>query len=201
MAKSEKEMIEKYKARMKRQNEKIKENYDRVSATLPNGTIDRIKALGLTINGVINESVLAYLDCMEEAQAEEEQNSAETAEIQDSAPDTEAAELPPVEPETSEPFNPLPDAETPVSTPENGLKPLTIEDIQAMLDNRKADEIRREKERQERKEQEEQEEQERRKLLANPEYAATYAQLMAMETAEKEKKRAETLTRARLETI
>lgn len=74
MAKSEKEMIEKYKARMKRQNEKIKENYDRVSATLPNGTIDRIKALGLTINGVINESVLAYLDCMEEAQAEEEQN-------------------------------------------------------------------------------------------------------------------------------
>ena len=194
MAKSEKEMIEKYKARMKRQNEKIKENYDRVSATLPNGTIDRIKALGLTINGVINESVLAYLDCMEEAQAEEEQNSAETAEIQDSAPDTEAAELPPVEPETSEPPKPLPDAET----PENGLKPLTIEDIQAMLDNRKADEIRREKERQERKEQEEQE---RRKLLANPEYAATYAQLMAMETAEKEKKRAETLTRARLETI
>lgn len=118
MAKSEKEMIEKYKARMKRQNEKIKENYDRVSATLPNGTIDRIKALGLTINGVINESVLAYLDCMEEAQAEEEQ-----------------------------------------------------------------------------------EEQERRKLLANPEYAATYAQLMAMETAEKEKKRAEMLTRARLETL
>lgn len=194
MAKSEKEMIEKYKARMKRQNEKIKENYDRVSATLPNGTIDRIKALGLTINGVINESVLAYLDCMEEAQAEEEQNSAETAEIQDSAPDTEAAELPPVEPETPEPPKPLPDAET----PENGLKPLTIEDIQSMIDNRKADEIRREKERQERKEQEEQE---RRKLLANPEYAATYAQLMAMETAEKEKKRAETLTRARLETI
>lgn len=194
MAKSEKEMIEKYKARMKRQNEKIKENYDRVSATLPNGTIDRIKALGLTINGVINESVLAYLDCMEEAQAEEEQNSAETAEIQDSAPDTEAAELPPVELETPEPPKPLPDTET----PENGLKPLTIEDIQAMLDNRKADEIRREKERQERKEQEEQE---RRKLLANPEYAATYAQLMAMETAEKEKKRAETLTRARLETI
>lgn len=194
MAKSEKEMIEKYKARMKRQNEKIKENYDRVSATLPNGTIDRIKALGLTINGVINESVLAYLDCMEEAQAEEEQNNAETAEIQDSPPDTEAVEIAPVEPEIPEPTKLLPDAET----PENGLKPLTIEDIQAMLDNRKADEIRKEKERQERKEQEEQE---RRKMLANPEYAATYAQLMAMETAEKEKKRAETLTRARLETL
>lgn len=194
MAKSEKEMIEKYKARMKRQNEKIKENYDRVSATLPNGTIDRIKALGLTINGVINESVLAYLDCMEEAQAEEEQNNAETAEIQDSPPDTEAVEIAPVEPETPEPSKPLPDAET----PKNGLKPLTIEDIQAMFDNRKTDEIRQEEERRERKEQEEQE---RRKLLANPEYAATYAQLMAMETAEKEKKRAEMLTRARLETL
>ena len=194
MAKSEKEMIEKYKARMKRQNEKIKENYDRVSATLPNGTIDRIKALGLTINGVINESVLAYLDCMEEAQAEEEQNNAESAKIQDSTPDTESAEITPVEPETPEPPKPLPDAET----PENGLKPLTIEDIQAMFDNRKTDEIRQEEERQERKEQEEQE---RRKLLANPEYAATYAQLMAMETAEKEKKRAEMLTRARLETL
>lgn len=203
MAKSEKEMIEKYKARMKRQNEKIKENYDRVSATLPNGTIDRIKALGLTINGVINESVLAYLDCMEEAQAEEEQNSAESAKIQDSTPDTEVAEITTVEPETSEPLNPLPDAETPASTPESGLKPLTIEDIQAMFDNRKTDEIRQEEERQEeeRQERKEQEEQERRKLLANPEYAATYAQLMAMETAEKEKKRAEMLTRARLETL
>ena len=135
---------------------------------------------------------------MEEAQAEEEQNNAETAEIQDSTPDTEAVEIAPVEPETSEPFNPIPDAETPVRTPENGLKPLTIEDIQAMFDNRKTDEIRQEEERQERKEQEEQE---RRKLLANPEYAATYAQLMAMETAEKEKKRAEMLTRARLETL
>lgn len=117
MAKSEKEMIEKYKARMKRQNEKIKENYDRVSATLPNGTIDRIKALGLTINGVINESVLAYLDCMEEAQAEEEQNNAETAEIQDSTPDTEAVEIAPVEPETSEPLIPYPMRKHPTARP------------------------------------------------------------------------------------
>ena len=142
--------------------------------------------------------MLAYLDCMEEAQAEEEQNSAESAEMQDSTPDTEAAEIAPVEPETSEPTNPLPDTETPFNTTENGLKPLTIEDIQAIFDNRKTDEIRQEEERQERKEQEEQE---RRKLLANPEYAATYAQLMEMETAEKEKKRAEMLTRARLETL
>lgn len=198
MAKSEKEMIEKYKARMKRQNEKIKENYDRVSATLPNGTIDRIKALGLTINGVINESVLAYLDCMEEAQAEEEQNSAESAKIQDSTPETEAAEITPVEPETSEPLNPLPDTEAPVSASENDLKPLTIEDVQAMFDGKRASEIRQEEERQQLREQAEKEHLEKMK---NPEYAATYAHLMAMETAEKEKKRAERLTRARLETL
>lgn len=144
---------------------------------------ERIRnAAGDSLNGFIVRCVLEKL------------NNEESTGVADTTPDTEAAEITPVEPETPEPPKPLPDAET----PENGLKPLTIEDIQAMLDNRKADEIRREKERQERKEQEEQE---RRKLLANPEYAATYAQLMAMETAEKEKKRAETLTRARLETI
>lgn len=144
---------------------------------------ERIRnAAGDSLNGFIVKCVLDKL------------NNEESTEAADTTPDTEAAEIAPVEPKTPEPTKPLPDAET----PENGLKPLTIEDIQAMLDNRKADEIRKEKERQERKEQEEQE---RRKLLANPEYAATYAQLMAMETAEKEKKRAETLTRERLETI
>ena len=198
MPKNDKEMLENLKARIKKQNEKAKENLDTVSCRLPKGTKERIKALGLTINGVINESVLAYLDCMEEAQAEEEQNAAESAEIQDSLPDAETAEIDPVEVETPEPPDTIPDAETPDSTPENGLKPLTAEEIQAMFNNRKADEIRQEEERQEQKEQEEQE---RRKLLANPEYAATYAQLMAMETAEKEKKRAEMLTRARLETL
>lgn len=198
MAKSEKEMIEKYKARMKRQNEKIKENYDRVSATLPNGTIDRIKALGLTINGVINESVLAYLECMEEAQAEEERNAAESAEIQDAAPSTEADEVAPVEPETPEPPHFQTNTETPVTAPENGLKPLTVEDIQAMFDNKRSDEIRRAEEVRQWKEQEEKE---RLEKMKNPEYAATYAHLMAMETAEREKKRAETLTRARMETL
>ena len=148
---------------------------------------ERIRnAAGDSLNGFIVKCVLDKL------------NSKESTEVADTTPDTEAVDITPAKPETPEPSEPLPDAETPVSTPENGLKPLTIEDIQAMLDNRKADEIRREKERQERKEQEEQE---RRKLLANPEYVATYAQLMAMETAEKEKKRAEILTRVRLETI
>ena len=38
----------------KRQNEYIKGKYDRVSATLPKGTTERIKALGLSVNGLIN---------------------------------------------------------------------------------------------------------------------------------------------------
>lgn len=160
-----------------------KNNYFKTLVRFKKEDEERIRnAAGDSLNGFIVQCVLDKL------------NGEESTEAAGTIPDTEAAEIAPVELETPEPPKPLPDAET----PENGLKPLTIEDIQAMIDNRKADEIRREKERQERKEQEEQE---RRKLLANPEYAATYAQLMAMETAEKEKKRAETLTRARLETI
>ena len=60
--KNDKDMLDKYKERIKRQNNKIKEDYDRVSATLPKGTIERIKALGLTINGVINDSVFHFLN-------------------------------------------------------------------------------------------------------------------------------------------
>mgnify|MGYP000400015603 FL=1 len=160
-----------------------KNNYFKTLVRFKKEDEERIRnAAGDSLNGFIVKCVLEKL------------NGEESTEVADTTPDTATAEIAPVEPEIPEPTKPLPDTET----PENGLKPLTIEDIQAMIDNRKADEIRREKERQERKQQEEQE---RRKLLANPEYAATYAQLMAMETAEKEKKRAETLTRARLETI
>lgn len=166
-----------------------RDKFDFIQIRFPKGTRQRLEATEI---GNINDYVV---DCVLKSLGD---IPAESAKIQDSTPDTAAAEIVPVEPETSEPTNPLPDAETPASTPESGLKPLTIEDIQAMFDNRKTDEIRQEEERQERKEQEEQE---RRKLLANPEYAATYAQLMAMETAEKEKKRAEMLTRARLETL
>lgn len=67
MVKTDQEMLDKYKERIKKQNNAIKENYDRVSATLPLGTVDRIRALGLTINGVINDSVLTFLDCAEES--------------------------------------------------------------------------------------------------------------------------------------
>lgn len=59
------EMLEKYKQRIKRQNEKIKQDYDRASVTLPKGTKDRIQALGYTVNGFLNIIVLAELQKLE----------------------------------------------------------------------------------------------------------------------------------------
>ena len=61
----DKKMIENYKSRVKRQNEKAKENYDRISVMLPKGTKDRIQAKGLTINGFVNQLVLEKLDELE----------------------------------------------------------------------------------------------------------------------------------------
>lgn len=57
--------LENYKRRVKAQNEKIKESYDRISVTLPKGTKERIQAQGLTINGFVNELVLAELERLE----------------------------------------------------------------------------------------------------------------------------------------
>ena len=62
MQKTDEEMLEKYKARVKTQNEAAKKNWDTASCRLPKGTKDRIKALGLSVNGVINNGVLMYLD-------------------------------------------------------------------------------------------------------------------------------------------
>ena len=61
----EKKIIENYKSRVKRQNEKAKENYDRISVMLPKGTKDRIQAQGLTINGFVNQLELAELERLE----------------------------------------------------------------------------------------------------------------------------------------
>ena len=68
--KTEQELLDSYKNRIKKQNNAIKDKYDRVSATLPKGTIDRINTLGLSINGVINQSVLMFLE-----QAEKENDT------------------------------------------------------------------------------------------------------------------------------
>lgn len=70
MDEKEKKKLERLNARYKRQNEAIGEKYDRASAILPKGTKDRIEALGLSINGLINRLVLAELDRMEAEQKE-----------------------------------------------------------------------------------------------------------------------------------
>ena len=57
--KKAKERLEK---QYKRQNEHIKENYDRISITLPKGTKERIKSKGESINGYITRLVLTDLD-------------------------------------------------------------------------------------------------------------------------------------------
>ena len=57
-----KEAKERLEKQYKRQNEHIKENYDRISITLPKGTKERIKSKGDSINGYITRLVLADLD-------------------------------------------------------------------------------------------------------------------------------------------
>ena len=63
--KEQQEIIDKHKKRIKEQNEKAKEKWDTVSCRLPSGTKDRIKALGLTVNGLINSAVLKELERIE----------------------------------------------------------------------------------------------------------------------------------------
>lgn len=52
-----KEAQKRLEKQYKRQNEHIKENYDRVSITLPKGTKDIIKSRGETVNAYINRLV------------------------------------------------------------------------------------------------------------------------------------------------
>lgn len=68
------EMLNRYKARVKAQNEAAKEKWDSVSCRLPKGAKERITKLGLTVNGYINELVLADLERLE---SEAKNNAAE----------------------------------------------------------------------------------------------------------------------------
>ena len=61
----EKKIIENYKKRIQKQNDRIRESYDRISVTLPKGTKNRIQAQGLTINGFVNQLVLTELERLE----------------------------------------------------------------------------------------------------------------------------------------
>lgn len=63
--------LKKLNERYNKQNKAIREKYDRVSATLPKGTTDRIKELGLTVNGLINDLVLSELERLERGKTSE----------------------------------------------------------------------------------------------------------------------------------
>lgn len=75
--KSKKEIQEYLQDRYKRQNEHIKENYDRVSVTLPKGTKDRIKERGYSINGFISDAVIEKLGKDEVNNAQQAETSQE----------------------------------------------------------------------------------------------------------------------------
>lgn len=97
-----KEAIKRLEKQYKRQNDYIKNSYDRVSITLPKGTKERIKAKGESINGLINRLVLEYLDApsaTDQTQPEEPQSHTEPPEdaqtVTASAEDPE--ELPPLD--------------------------------------------------------------------------------------------------------
>lgn len=70
--------LENYKKRVKAQNERIKESYDRISVTLPKGTKERIQAQGLTINGFVNQLVLAELERLEAPTAPKDNGDSST---------------------------------------------------------------------------------------------------------------------------
>lgn len=53
--------LERQRKQYARQNNYIKETFERVSVTLPKGTKDRIKATGQSVNGFINNVVMEAL--------------------------------------------------------------------------------------------------------------------------------------------
>ena len=85
MVKDDKVMLEKYKKRIKDQNNAAKENWDTVSCRLPKGTKDRIRALGLSVNGVINDCVLKFLKEQEQNNAGLVQNEPQATESKESS--------------------------------------------------------------------------------------------------------------------
>ena len=92
MVKDDKVMLEKYKKRIKDQNNAAKENWDTVSCRLPKGTKDRIRALGLSVNGVINDCVLKFLKEQEQNNAGLVQNEPQATESKESSANDKSIE-------------------------------------------------------------------------------------------------------------
>lgn len=57
--------LERQKKQYARQNEYIKNAFDRVSVALPKGTKERIQDAGESVNGLINRLVAEYLEKLE----------------------------------------------------------------------------------------------------------------------------------------
>ena len=55
------EALERQQRQWKRQNDYIKNNYERVTVTLPKGSKDAIAQTGESVNGLINRLVADYL--------------------------------------------------------------------------------------------------------------------------------------------
>lgn len=71
MSEYNKKIMETARNRAKRNNDFIKRNYDKITATLPKGTTERIRALGMSVNFAVNEALSLYLEAIEEAEQEE----------------------------------------------------------------------------------------------------------------------------------
>lgn len=78
MIKTDKEIAEKARERARKQNEAAKNNWDCITCRLPKGTKERIQAQGLTINGFVNELVLAELERLEAPTAPKDNGSSST---------------------------------------------------------------------------------------------------------------------------
>ena len=70
--KEENDMLQSYKDRIKRQNDAVKNNYDKISCTIPKGTKEKIRSHGYSVNTFVNEAIRRYLAYMEPTKPVEE---------------------------------------------------------------------------------------------------------------------------------
>ncbi len=73
--KEENDMLQSYKDRIKRQNDAVKNNYDKISCTIPKGTKDKIRSYGYSVNTFVNEAIRRYLAYLEPEKPVEEKQS------------------------------------------------------------------------------------------------------------------------------
>ena len=70
--KEENDMLQSYKDRIKRQKDAVRNNYDKISCTIPTGTKDKIRSQGYSVNTFVNEAIRRYLAYLEPAKPVEE---------------------------------------------------------------------------------------------------------------------------------